>query len=577
MATTTPARDSQQAVALDLIHVPENVRALDPEHVHALAGSIALQGVLVPIVVRADGEKFELVAGFHRLAAARQLGLGEIPVVYRDAEQQDAARAIENIARKALSPYEEARAVRAMLDRGLSEDGAAQALGWPKVRVTARVKILSLPERAQEMIGSGQIPLSAVEQLRRIGDVAPKLLQAVISYLDGVDQWAADRLASEPGWVLGQAIRHGGGGVFAAYLNQVGAPEVAELRLGKKTDQLYAEAEKLHKQLTPYAYGPPPVRFGEQDVDEARAAGVLIELENSTPIVVDRSLYRELVKQTIKRTTGELRVKAAQLAEEKKQERKQAAQVPADPVAEANRERDRQLRELADQAHGINLDLGAGLLNGLSRVDPSDMDVARAYVYGLLGADYGSGCTQTGERIHHLAVAGIRLVVGELRADVTKTKKDGTPGRLRIDYGDPREPDAALKWLWRYLDAAKTAGDLYGRGLVVICAEQYAKRMVLPASQRTYRMTWASHKDLAAKALRKLAGPHIPASLEQLERAVAKANKQADDAQRQHRDHERAAAAGTEPVDADEPDREVDEDDVESGEDSEPDELSGDA
>jgi hypothetical protein len=44
--------------------------------------------------------------------------------------------------------------------------------------------------------------------------------------------------------------------------------------------------------------------------------------------------------------------------------------------------------------------------------------------------------------------------------------------------------------------------------LVVIAAEQYATRMVLPASQRTYRTQWGSHKDLAAKALRKL-GAHI--------------------------------------------------------------------
>jgi hypothetical protein len=55
--------------------------------------------------------------------------------------------------RKQLNPYGEAKAVRAMLDRGLSEDGAAQALGWPKTRVTARVKILELPERAQQVIG----------------------------------------------------------------------------------------------------------------------------------------------------------------------------------------------------------------------------------------------------------------------------------------------------------------------------------------------------------------------------------------------------------------------------------------
>ena len=120
--------------------------------------------MLVPVVVRNDGDAFELVAGFHRIAAARTLGLAEVPVVVRDVQTEDADRAVENITRKQLNPYEEAKAVRAMLDRGLTEDGAAQALGWPKTRVTARVKILELPERAQQLIGDDVIHLAAVDQ-----------------------------------------------------------------------------------------------------------------------------------------------------------------------------------------------------------------------------------------------------------------------------------------------------------------------------------------------------------------------------------------------------------------------------
>lgn len=150
-----------------------------------------------------------------------------------------------------------------------------------------------------------------------------------------------------------------------------------------------------------------------------------------------------------------------------------------------------------------------GLINGLSSVDPLDMNVARFFVYALLGPDYdGSSWTKTGERIHHLAVAGIRLVVEELRTDVTRTRKDGSRGRLKMDYGDPKDPEAAIRWLWRYVDAASTPGELFGRALVVIAAEQYAARMVLPASERTYRINWGSHKDLAAKALKKLSSQH---------------------------------------------------------------------
>jgi ParB family transcriptional regulator, chromosome partitioning protein len=164
---------SARTVALGRIHIPENVRDLDQAHVKALAGSIELQGMLVPVVLRERNDDFELVAGFHRMAAATSIPLAEVPYVVRDAETEDADRAVENIARKQLNAYEEAKAVRAMLERGLTEDGAAQALGWPKARVTARVKILELPERAQQMIGEGIVHLAPSISCVRSGPSRP--------------------------------------------------------------------------------------------------------------------------------------------------------------------------------------------------------------------------------------------------------------------------------------------------------------------------------------------------------------------------------------------------------------------
>jgi hypothetical protein len=153
------------------------------------------------------------------------------------------------------------------------------------------------------------------------------------------------------------------------------------------------------------------------------------------------------------------------------------------------------------------------------------------FAFGLLGCDYDeSPYTQTGDRVCQLAMCGIRLVIDEFRSDVTKTLKSGQRGRLRIDYGDPHKPGEAVTWLWKFIDGAKTAGELYGRALVVIAAEQYASRLVVPKSQRPPSIRYSSHKDHAAKALKKLAGPHLPASLKELERAIARA----------HRDHDTA-------------------------------------
>ena len=69
----------------------------------------------------------------------------------------------------------------------------------------------------------------------------------------------------------------------------------------------------------------------------------------------------------------------------------------------------------------------------------------------------------------------------------------------------------------------------------MIAAEQYASRLVVPQSQQHSAMRWPSHKDHARKALAKLAGPHLPATLKQVEKAVAKA----------HSEHEKAPSGRT--------------------------------
>jgi hypothetical protein len=183
-------------------------------------------------------------------------------------------------------------------------------------------------------------------------------------------------------------------------------------------------------------------------------------------------------------------------------------------------------------------------------------------VFALLGPDHDSSpYTQSGERIARIAAGGIRLVIDELSSDVTKTRTDGSRGRLKVDYGDHGDPQAAIAWLWRFLDGATSAGELYGRALVIIAAEQYASRLVVPSGQRLPATGWSSHKDIAAKALNKLAGPHLPATLSGLERAVKRAHAAYEKAEAAAREKARAER---QPVEA-EPDGdgiggEVDED-----------------
>jgi hypothetical protein len=79
---------------------------------------------------------------------------------------------------------------------------------------------------------------------------------------------------------------------------------------------------------------------------------------------------------------------------------------------------------------------------------------------------------------------------------------------------------------------------------VVLAAEQYACRLVLPSTQQVSAHRWPSHKDHARKALARLAGPHLPATLKQLEKAIAKAHRAYEHAQ-QHASPQPAAAVGS--------------------------------
>jgi hypothetical protein len=78
--------------------------------------------------------------------------------------------------------------------------------------------------------------------LRAVGHVSPALLDALVSYPADGNQFAAERLAREPGWVLDAALRESDSKVFAAHLSRVDGHEVASLTLGQESEALYERA-----------------------------------------------------------------------------------------------------------------------------------------------------------------------------------------------------------------------------------------------------------------------------------------------------------------------------------------------
>jgi ParB family chromosome partitioning protein len=125
--------------------------------------------VLQPLLVTPLGV---VVAGHRRLAAARQAGLDTVPVLVRDLDpvQQQEIILVENLQREALSPVEEARAYRQLLDAGLSTAELARRVGITTARINSRMVLLKLDEQVQWMFHRGDLPLTLAPVLLRVAD-----------------------------------------------------------------------------------------------------------------------------------------------------------------------------------------------------------------------------------------------------------------------------------------------------------------------------------------------------------------------------------------------------------------------
>ena len=149
---------------------PLNPRGdVDASGLDDLAASIHAQGVLQPLLITPDGV---VVAGHRRLAAARIAGLEQVPVVVRDLDlvQQQEIMRVENLQRQDLSPVEEARAYRQLLDAGHTTAHLARRLGVPAARINARIVLLRLDEQVQWMFHRGDLPLTLAPVLCKVTD-----------------------------------------------------------------------------------------------------------------------------------------------------------------------------------------------------------------------------------------------------------------------------------------------------------------------------------------------------------------------------------------------------------------------
>ena len=134
----------------------------DEQSLQELAASIQQYGILQPLIVsRESGEdNYTLIAGERRLIAARMANLTSVPVLIRQASDQERLELalIENIQRADLTPLETAEAYRQLNEAfGLSHEEIAKRVGKSRAAVTNNIRILKLPKPILEALAEERI------------------------------------------------------------------------------------------------------------------------------------------------------------------------------------------------------------------------------------------------------------------------------------------------------------------------------------------------------------------------------------------------------------------------------------
>lgn len=154
------------------LRLPLDQIALRPEFkvraaydVDTLAESIRREGQLAPLLVRPAGSRWELLAGYRRYHALRKIGRKNASVTVLRVDDREAALVAlaENRERKDLNPIEEARALKAAKDLGVSGKELAAASGKSEAWVSNRLRLLSLPNPVQSALKEGTISAAHAE------------------------------------------------------------------------------------------------------------------------------------------------------------------------------------------------------------------------------------------------------------------------------------------------------------------------------------------------------------------------------------------------------------------------------
>jgi len=217
----------------------------DEDALKELAESIAEHGVLQPILLRPEGENFEIIAGERRWRAAQRAQLHAIPAIVRDQTDEGAAAElalIENIQREDLNAIEEAEGYRQLIQRhGHNQDDVGKLVHKSRSHIANLLRLLDLPQSVRQSLLQGDISMGharAVATSEDPEDLTRQIIAQGLSVRQAEARARREKARPGPGVDIGRASARNAAKAVDADL------EVLERQLG---DLLGLKVQVVHK------------------------------------------------------------------------------------------------------------------------------------------------------------------------------------------------------------------------------------------------------------------------------------------------------------------------------------------
>ena len=179
-------------------------RQIDTDTLAELAASIREHGILQPVLVRPQGDWFELVAGERRWRAAQAAGVSHIPAVVREMSERDAAIAglVENLQREDLPFFEEAEGYRQLIEEfRISQEELAGQIGRSQPTVANKIRLLRLEPAVRQAVAAAGLGERHARALLRLDGEQERLRAVAVFARDGLSAQQAEA------WVARQVDR----------------------------------------------------------------------------------------------------------------------------------------------------------------------------------------------------------------------------------------------------------------------------------------------------------------------------------------------------------------------------------